>query len=58
MGPFYELESSSPAANLKPGEKLTHTQRIFHFTGNEAELSKITQKIFGVSLNEVVSKFK
>jgi hypothetical protein len=58
MGPFYELESSSPAANLKPGEKLTHTQRIFHFTGNEAELSKITEKIFGVSLNEVVRKFK
>ncbi len=58
MGPFYELESSSPAANLKPGEKLTHTQRIFHFTGNEAELSKITEKIFGVSLAEVVRKFK
>jgi hypothetical protein len=57
MGPFYELESSSPAANLKPGEKLTHTQRIFHFTGNEADLSKITQKIFGVSLDEVVRKF-
>ena len=58
MGPFYELESSSPAANLKPGEKLTHTQRIFHFTGNEAELSKITERIFGVSLNDVVKKFK
>ncbi len=58
MGPFYELESSSPAANLKPGEKLTHTQRIFHFTGNKAELSRITSTIFGVSLDEVVSKFK
>jgi hypothetical protein len=58
MGPFYELESSSPAANLKPGEKLTHTQRIFHFTGNEAELSRITEKIFGVSLEEIVKKFR
>ncbi len=58
MGPFYELESSSPAAGLKPGEKLTHTQRIFHFTGDEAELSRITQKIFGVSLKEVKSKFE
>jgi hypothetical protein len=58
MGPFYELESSSPAANLKPGEKLTHTQRIFHFTGNEAELSKITKNIFGVELNEIIGKFK
>jgi len=35
MGPFYELESSSPAANLKPGEKLVHRQRIMHFEGNE-----------------------
>jgi hypothetical protein len=57
MGPFYELESSSPAANLKPGEQLTHTQRIFHFTGNEADLSRITEKIFGVSLKEIDSKF-
>jgi hypothetical protein len=57
MGPFYELESSSPAAALKPGEKLAHTQRIFHFTGNEAKLSLITEKIFGVSLKEISSKF-
>jgi hypothetical protein len=57
MGPFYELESSSPAASLKPGEQLTHMQRIFHFTGNEAELSLITEKIFGVSLKEISSKF-
>jgi hypothetical protein len=58
MGPFYELESSSPAAGLKAGEKLTHTQRIFHFTGDEAELDKITQKIFGISLKEVKAKFE
>jgi hypothetical protein len=58
MGPFYELESSSPAADLKPGEKLTHTQRIFHFTGNEAELSRITEKIFGVSLGVVAGKLR
>jgi hypothetical protein len=58
MGPFYELESSSPAASLKPGEQLTHRQRIFHFTGNEAELNQITEKIFGVSLKEISGKFK
>ncbi len=57
MGPFYELESSSPAAGLKPGEKMTHSQRIFHFTGTEAELSSITEKIFGVSLNDIAAKF-
>ncbi len=41
-GLFMNWRVPHPAANLKPGEKLTHTQRIFHFTGNEAELSRIT----------------
>lgn len=58
MGPFYELESSSPAANLKPGEKLLHRQRIFHFEGSEEELSRITEKVFGLGLEEVKGKFK
>jgi hypothetical protein len=58
MGPFYELESSSPAANLKPGEKLMHRQRIYHFEGSEAALSKITEKVFGIKLEEVKGKFK
>ncbi len=58
MGPFYELESSSPAANLKPGEKLLHRQRIFHFEGTEEQLSRITEKVFGVGLEEVKGKFR
>lgn len=58
MGPFYELESSSPAANLKPGEKLLHRQRIFHFEGSDAQLSLITEKIFGIKLAEVKEKFR
>jgi hypothetical protein len=58
MGPFYELESSSPAAHLKPGEKLMHRQRIFHFEGNEASLSLITEKVFGINLVKVKGKFK
>jgi hypothetical protein len=58
MGPFYELESSSPAANLIPGEKLTHRQRIYHFEGSEEHLSLIIAKIFGITLSEVNKKFK
>lgn len=58
MGPFYELESSSPAANLKPGEKLLHRQRIFHFEGSETQLSLITEKVFGITLHEAIGKFK
>ncbi|MFI3322429.1 MAG: DUF6786 family protein [Rikenellaceae bacterium] len=33
MGPFYELETSSPAANLKPTETLSHTSVTIHFKG-------------------------
>lgn len=58
MGPFYELESSSPAASLKPGEKLLHRQRIFHFEGSEEQLSGITEKIFGITLKEITGKFR
>jgi hypothetical protein len=53
LGPFYELESSSPAAELAPGKSLTHKQRIFHFEGTENELNRITQQVFGVSLSKV-----
>jgi hypothetical protein len=57
MGPFYEMESSSPAANLKPGEKLKHQQRIFHLEGPEASLGLITNKLLGVSIEEIKTKF-
>jgi hypothetical protein len=57
MGPFYELESSSPAADLKPGERLMHRQRIFHFEGPVDQLSKITEAVFGIALNDISGKF-
>ncbi len=57
MGPFYEIESSSPAAFLKPGEKLTHIQRIFHFSGDETMLSSITETLFDLSTDDIVSIF-
>jgi hypothetical protein len=57
MGPFYELESSSPAANLQPGESLRHIHQTFHFQGDEKILNEITLKIFGVDLETVKSAF-
>ncbi len=53
MGPFYELETSSPAAELKPGESITHIHRTFHFQGDDAVLDDISTKALGVSLNEI-----
>jgi len=58
MGPFYEIESSSPAALLAPGEKITHKQRIFHISGDEAQLSLITEKLFNIPISEIKTAFK
>jgi hypothetical protein len=57
MGPFYELETSSPAADLKPGESLTHIQYTIHLTGAPDALDKVTRRILGVSLKEIINTF-
>ncbi|HEY5592530.1 MAG TPA: DUF6786 family protein [Paludibacter sp.] len=53
MGPFYEIETSSSAANLKPGESLLHTHTTMHFKGDFESLNEIAKKILGVDLNEI-----
>jgi hypothetical protein len=53
MGPFYEIESVSPGAFLKPGAKLSHQHCIFHFTGAKPGLNKIALKTLGVPLKEI-----
>lgn len=53
MGPFYELESVSPAAFLAPGQSQIHGHAVFHFTGSEAGLDVISRKVLGVSLEQV-----
>lgn len=58
MGPFYEIESVSPAAFLKPGEKLTHKHSVFHFTGSTSALNAIALKTLGISLTDITSTFK
>ena len=58
MGPFYEIESSSPAALLPSGGSITHNQRTFHITGEEELLNPITEKLFGITIAEVKQVFK
>lgn len=57
MGPFYELETSSPAAALQPKEKITHVHRTFHFQGSAEQLDPIAQKVLGVSLDQIEAVF-
>ena len=56
MGPFLELESVSPAAFLKPNESLNHKHTVYHFVGEEADLSLITEKLFGISIDKIKLK--
>lgn len=57
MGPFYEIESVSPAALLKPGAVLTHNHHVFHFTGDKPQLDAIAKKVLGISLAEIEKAF-
>ena len=58
LGPFYELETSSPALALKPGDEFSHDQTICHFTGDEKELNEVAMKTLGVSLNQIKGIFE
>ncbi|MFQ6035589.1 MAG: DUF6786 family protein [Sedimentisphaerales bacterium] len=55
LGPFYELETSSPAAALKPGETISHVHRTFHLQGPEADLNPVAKAILGVTTAEIKS---
>jgi hypothetical protein len=57
MGPFYELETSSPGAALKPQEKLSHIQYTLHLTGDRNILNEVALKVLGVSLEEIEKSF-
>lgn len=53
LGPFYELESSSPAAALRPGESTTHLHRTFHFSGDRSALDALARRFLTVSIAEI-----
>ncbi|MGV8137193.1 MAG: DUF6786 family protein [Mangrovibacterium sp.] len=57
MGPFYEIETSSPAAALAPGESLTHIQRVVHMQGEPAALASVVKSLFNLDLNAIAAKF-
>ena len=57
MGPFYELESVSPAAFLQPGKSIAHKHTVYHFTGEEQYLEPIAQHFLYVSLKEIRQAF-
>ena len=52
---FYELETSSPAAELKPGQAITHTHRTCHFIGPDDALNVLAEKNFGTNLKNLLT---
>ena len=57
MGPFYEIESSSPAALLPSEGRMTHTQRTFHISGDEDKLNIIVEKLFNTTIVDIKRAF-
>jgi hypothetical protein len=57
LGPFYELETSSPAAALAPGESLVHRHRTIHYTGDDVKLDAVARAALGVGLARIRSAF-
>jgi hypothetical protein len=53
LGPFYEIESSSPAAALAANATLRHVHRTVHLQGPEAELDVMARAVLGVSLAQI-----
>ncbi len=58
LGPFYEIETSSPAAALAPGATMKHVSTTLHVQGPDAELDAIAKTALGVSLAEITAAFR
>jgi hypothetical protein len=57
MGPFYELETSSPAAALKPNESIQHDSTTMHLQGSKEALDSVAQATLGVGLDAIAGAF-
>jgi hypothetical protein len=53
LGPFFELETSSPALALAPGETYTHVHRSFHLEGERDALDRVARAVLGVDLEAI-----
>jgi len=53
LGGFYELETLSPAAALKPGGSIVHVHRTMHFQGAREGLQRIAKATLKLGLDEI-----
>ena len=57
FGPFFELESSSPAKPLKRGEGQSHFHNVYHFIGEPESLNPIAKAVLGVTIQDIKQAF-
>ncbi|VGO19090.1 DUF6786 family protein [Pontiella sulfatireligans] len=57
LGPFYELESSSPALALAPGQSYTHAQTTLHIKASPEVLDTIMRELLGCTLAQAKTVF-
>lgn len=53
MGPFFEIESSSPALQLKKGVTASYKQTTLHLQGSYNSLRQLVKQILSIDLNEI-----
>jgi hypothetical protein len=58
LGQFFELESSSPALALAPGQSHTHVHSTVHLVGEHKALDMFARNVLGASLSEIENAFK
>jgi hypothetical protein len=53
LGAYFEIETSSKAAALVPGQALTHLQRTLHIVGPREVLDDIARRTLGLGLDRI-----
>ena len=53
LGAYFEIETSSKAAALVPGQALMHLQRTLHIVGPREVLDDIARRTLGVGLDRI-----
>jgi hypothetical protein len=56
MGPFLEIESSSPALALKKAGQAVYRQTTLHFQGDYGALKTLAKQVLGADLDSVKNK--
>ena len=58
LGPFYELETSSPAAALAPGATITHRQTTIHLVADDPNaLDPVAKKHLRATIQQIRTAF-